>query len=296
MRYALQELQADAVMEMDADFSHLPTDVPRLLAALEAGADFVIGSRYVKGGKIPETWGWQRKTISRWGNILARYLVGLYLVKDCTAGFRVIRGAVLRKIDFHTLTSVQGYAFQIALLYQALLNQAVITEIPVDFVDRVRGVTKLGLSDIIEFLIDVWWIRFQASETFLKFAVVGLLGVGVNLVLFIGLVRLGLSQYIASPISIECSITSNFILNNFWTFKDRNARGTIWGKAVKFKAISLLALCVSYPTFVLLVLLFPRTPPYIHQLLAILPAILVNYFLNSSWTLKRQAVGRNRNL
>jgi dolichol-phosphate mannosyltransferase len=163
MRYALQELQADAVMEMDADFSHLPTDVPRLLAALEAGADFVIGSRYVKGGKIPENWGWLRKAISRWGNILARHLVGLYLVKDCTAGFRAIRGALLRKIDFHTLSSVQGYAFQIALLYQAWLNQAVIAEVPVDFVDRVRGATKLGFLDIIEFIIEVWRIRFKTG-------------------------------------------------------------------------------------------------------------------------------------
>ncbi len=293
MRYALQELQADAVMEMDADFSHLPADVPRLLAALEAGADFVIGSRYVKGGKIPENWGWRRQAISRWGNILTRCLVGLYPVKDCTAGFRAIRGGVLHQIDFHTLESVQGYAFQIALLYQARLNQAVITEIPVVFADRVRGATKLGLAEVIEFIIDVWWIRFQASETFLKFAVVGLLGVGVNLGLFLGLVGLGLSKYLASPLSIEGSIISNFILNNFWTFKDRNAQGTIWTRAVKFKGVSWLALGVSYTTFILLVLLFPRTPPYIPQLLAILPATLVNYFLNSSWTFKRPAVGGN---
>jgi dolichol-phosphate mannosyltransferase len=160
MRYALQELQADAVMEMDADFSHLPADVPRLLAALDAGADFVIGSRYVEGGTIPEGWGWLRKAISLWGNIMARYLAGLYPVQDCTAGFRVIRGTVLRKIDFNTLAAVKGYVFQVALLNQAILNQAVIKEIPVDFVDRVRGVTKLGFSDICEFLLNVWWIRF----------------------------------------------------------------------------------------------------------------------------------------
>jgi hypothetical protein len=67
----------------------------------------------------------------------------------------------LRKIDFHTLSSVQGYAFQIALLYQAWLNQAVIAEVPVDFVDRVRGATKLGFLDIIEFIIEVWRIRFK---------------------------------------------------------------------------------------------------------------------------------------
>ena len=92
MTYALKELRAEAVMEMDADFSHKPEDVPRLLAALDAGADFVIGSRYVPGGSIPDNWGRLRQAISRWGNILARYLAGLYRVKDCTAGFRAIRG------------------------------------------------------------------------------------------------------------------------------------------------------------------------------------------------------------
>ena len=113
----------------------------------------------------------------------------------------------------------------------------------------------------------------------------------MNLGLFLGMVGLGLSKYLASPLAIEGSIISNFILNNFWTFKDRNAPGTIWARAVKFKGVSLLALGVSYATFILLALLFPGTPPYIPQLLAILPATLVNYFLNSSWTFKRPAVG-----
>ena len=292
MTYALKELQAEAVMEMDADFSHKPEDVPRLLAALDAGSDFVIGSRYVPGGSIPENWGRLRLALSRWGNIFARYLAGLHRVKDCTAGFRAIRAALLREIDFQALTRVQGYAFQITLLNLAMHRKAVIAEVPVEFIDRVRGATKLGLCDITEFLLNVWWIRFQASKTFLKFAAVGSLGVVVNLGLFILLVRLGLSKYLASPISIECAMISNFILNNFWTFKDRHARGSIWTKAAKFKGVSLLALGVSYGAFVLLNLLSPRTPAYILQFLAIFPATLVNYFLNSYWTFKaRKSAG-----
>ena len=286
MTYALKELQAEAVMEMDADFSHLPADVPRLLAALDAGADFVIGSRYIPGGSIPENWGRLRQAISRWGNVFARYLAGLHRVKDCTAGFRAIRASLLRRIDFNTLAAVQGYAFQITLLNQAMINKAVIVEIPVVFVDRVRGATKLGLGDIVEFLLNVWWIRFQASKTFLKFAAVGAAGVLVNLGLFMLLVRFGLSKYAASPISIEVSIISNFFLNNFWTFKERNARGSLWTKGVKFKGVSLLALSVSYTAFIILTVTFPQTPAYIHQLLAIIPATLVNYFLNSYWTFK----------
>ncbi len=285
MKYALQELKAEAVMEMDADFSHKPADVPRLLAALDAGADFVIGSRYVKGGKIPDNWGWLRKAISRWGNVFARYLAGLYRVKDCTAGFRAIRGSILRRIDFDALT-VQGYAFQIALLNQAILNKAVIAEIPVEFVDRVRGATKLGLSDVIEFMVNAWWIRFQASQTFLKFAAVGMIGVLVNLGLFMLLVNLGLNKFIASPLAIELAIINNFFLNNFWTFSDRNSADPLLLKGLKFKGVSLLSLCVSYSAFLGLSLLFPHTSPYVHQAVAILPATLVNYFLNAYWTFR----------
>ena len=162
MQYALRELQAEAIIEMDADFSHKPEDVPRLIAALEAGGDFVIGSRYVKGGKIPDNWGHLRKALSRWGNICARYLAGLYRVRDCTTGFRAIRASLLRQIDFRNLT-VRGYAFHIVLLNQAMLLQGALWEIPVEFIDRERGATKLGLSDIIEFLINVFWIRFRRA-------------------------------------------------------------------------------------------------------------------------------------
>src|SRR5215469_7456376 len=78
MRHALSVLRADAVFEMDADFSHRPADIPRLLGALEGGADFVIGSRYVRGGTIPRQWSFHRRLNSRLGNIVARYVVGLY--------------------------------------------------------------------------------------------------------------------------------------------------------------------------------------------------------------------------
>ena len=285
MTHALQELHAEAVMEMDADFSHQPADVPRLLAILDGGADFVIGSRYIPGGSIPENWGRRRRAISRWGNIFARYLAGLYRVQDCTAGFRAIRGSLLQRIDFSSL-KVQGYAFQIALLNQAMLNQAVIREIPVDFIDRERGATKLGLADVLEFVVNVWWIRLQASRTFLKFAAVGIFGVVINLATFIVLVHLGVNKFLASPLAIELAIVNNFLLNNYWTFRDRNSSDRLLLKGLKFKGVSLLALCVSYATFLGLGVLFPHTAPYMHQAVAILPATVVNYFLNAYWTFR----------
>jgi dolichol-phosphate mannosyltransferase len=116
MTHALQQLGADSVFEMDADFSHKPEDVPRLMVNIDHGADFVIGSRYVPGGTIPKQWGAVRRANSLFGNIVARYVAGIYRVRDCTAGFRAIRRALLRRIDVSRLR-VQRYAFQVALLH-----------------------------------------------------------------------------------------------------------------------------------------------------------------------------------
>jgi dolichol-phosphate mannosyltransferase len=288
MEHALHSLGADAVMEMDADFSHDPEDVPRLVAELDKGADFVIGSRYVPGGRIPESWGFFRKMNSKWGNFFARYVAGLRKVRDCTAGFRAIRASVLKLIDFRSLR-VQGYAFQVALLNQALRRKAIVREIPVEFVDRVRGETKLGLCDILEFMKNAWWIRFDNSKTFLRFMTVGASGVAVNLLGFTTLLRMGMNKFLASPIAIELSILSNFALNSYWTFADRNHGTKAYLRGLMFNLVSFLALGISYSTFVILSFLFPDTLPHIHQVVGIVPATLVNYFLNSYWTFKENA-------
>ena len=285
MTYAMHTLGANAVFEMDADFSHKPEDVPRLMAEIDKGADFVIGSRYVPGGSIPMEWGFRRRMNSKFGNIVARYLAGIYPVRDCTAGFRAIRTTILQNIDFSEL-GVKGYAFQVALLHQAVVLKAKIVEIPVDFIDRTKGESKLGIRDIIEFILNAWWIRFNSLKTFLQFAVVGASGVVVNLGFFTLFLMAGLNKYIASPIAIEISIISNFLLNNFWTFRSRKTKDRIRIKGLKFNAVSFLALGVSYGTFVALSIFFPDEQPQLHQLVGIIPATLLNYFLNSYWTFK----------
>lgn len=285
MLHAMDELNAEVVFEMDADFSHKPEDVPRLMAEIDRGADFVIGSRYVPGGSIPEEWGLYRRLNSRFGNIVARYLAGIYSVRDCTAGFRAIRTSVLRSIDFAKL-GVQGYAFQVALLHAVTVEKARIVEVPVNFIDRCYGDSKLGLRDIVEFVANAWWIRFESSKTFIKFLAVGATGVAVNLGFFTLLLFLGLNKFVASPISIEISIISNFLFNNYWTFRDRNTKDKTRIKGLKFNTVSLLSLILSYGTFVILSLFFPDVQPQVHQFIGIIPATLINYFLNSYWTFK----------
>src|SRR5579862_4500216 len=265
MRHALDVLHADAVFEMDADFSHRPADVPRLLAALEAGADFVIGSRYVRGGTIPKEWALHRRLNSRFGNLVARYLAGIYRVHDCTAGFRAIRNTLLRA---------------------AAAEGAKVVELPVDFVDRTAGESKLGLRDILEFLRSAAWIRFQSSRVFIDFCLVGASGVVVNLGLFTVLLALGVNKFVASPIAIQCSIVTNFFANNYWTFRRRRLLGPLHARGLRFNVVAILSLAISTLTFVILSGVLPRVAPQVHQLLGVIPATLVNYFLNSYWTFR----------
>jgi dolichol-phosphate mannosyltransferase len=280
MRHALDVLRADAVMQMDADFSHQPEDVPRLISALEAGADFVIGSRYVAGGSIPPEWSAWRKLISRVGNLIARYVAGLYRVRDCTAGFRAIRATLLANINLSHL-NVQGYAFLVALLHAALVHKAVIQEIPVAFIDRTKGHSKLGLHDMVEFLLNAWWIRLYTYRTFVKFSLVGLLGVTVNVGCFTALLSLGLNKYLASPIAIEVAILWNFLCHNAWTLRWRDTTDGTPMQGLKFNVVSFLSLGISYLTFILLSLYFPTGQPQLYQIIGMVPAALVNYFLNS---------------
>ena len=293
MRYALDVLGADTVFEMDADFSHLPQDLPRLMTNIDHGADFVIGSRYVQGGTIPREWGAHRRAASLCGNIVARYIAGTYRVRDCTAGFRAIRGDLLRAIDLDGLR-VQGYAFQVALLHAAVTQGAKVVEVPVDFIDRKVGESKLGFRDVLEFVASAAWLRFQSSRTFLKFAAVGATGVVVNLGVFTWLLSTGMNKFLASPLAIEASIVSNFFLNNFWTFRQRKTRARKRIKGLKFNAVSLVALGISYGTFVLLSHLFPDVAPQVHQLIGIVPATAVNYFLNSYWTFREDREQRSQ--
>jgi len=158
--YATEILGADVVLEMDADFSHNPSDIPRLISEIFTGKDFVIGSRYVDGGTIPKNWSKIRKANSKLGNIMARYVAGLGSVRDCTGGFRAIRTSLLIKINLQSL-GVKGYAFQISLLHAAKHNHAKISEIPIHFIDREHGKSKIGFQDISEFILTTFTLRFS---------------------------------------------------------------------------------------------------------------------------------------
>ena len=156
--HALDNVGADAVVQMDADFSHDPADARRLLDRLAEGADAALGSRYVAGGGIDERWPARRRWLSSAGNALARRLAGLGSVRDCTGGFRAMRAGALRAASAGRLP-VRGYAYQIALLHRLLRTGARVVEEPIFFRERERGSTKLGARDAIEFLYCVGRLR-----------------------------------------------------------------------------------------------------------------------------------------
>ena len=138
---------AELVLEMDCDFSHDPADVPRLIDAAENGADLVLGSRYVPGGGT-RNWGLARRLISRGGSVYT----GLFLhmgVKDPTGGFKCFRRQVLEQLDLDSVTP-RGYAFQIELTYRAKQAGFKVVEIPITFVDRVVGQSKMSRSVVLE--------------------------------------------------------------------------------------------------------------------------------------------------
>jgi dolichol-phosphate mannosyltransferase len=286
MCHALDALQADLVIEMDADFSHKPEDVARLLSEIEAGEDFVIGSRYVEGGTISSEWGRLRRYISRGGNMAARHIAGMSQIRDCTAGFRAIRASLLRRIKLEGLRT-QGYAFQVALLHAAIEEGGKIREIPVDFVNRKYGKSKLGFSDVMEFMMNVWWIRLQSVKAFIKSVIVAASGILVNLGSFTLLLQVGMNKYIASPIAIGLSIAWIILVKNYRTFRLSETNTWMHIRNLKFNLVSIIGMMVSYGTFVALSLAFPDIAPQINQLIGVVPAMLVNYSLNNYWTFRR---------
>jgi dolichol-phosphate mannosyltransferase len=152
------ERGAELVVEMDCDFSHDPKDVPRLLEAA-ADADLVLGSRYVPGGGV-ENWGLVRRVISAGGSLYARVLLGVP-VRDLTGGFKCFRRAVLEALDLDAVHS-KGYAFQIELTYRALRRGFRVREVPIRFVDREVGGSKMSRAIVLEAIWKVPLLRFAA--------------------------------------------------------------------------------------------------------------------------------------
>lgn len=147
--------ESRVIIEMDADFSHDPADLPRLVEAVEDGADLAIGSRYVAGGSTPD-WPIVRQLVSKTGNLYARIMLGIP-IRDATAGFRAFRREALAQLPYEK-AEASGYGFQVEMAWRAVEKGLNVVEVPIAFRDRTRGKSKMGLAIVTEamWLVTVW--------------------------------------------------------------------------------------------------------------------------------------------
>jgi len=283
--YALKNLGADLIIQMDADGQHDPGLIPKFIG-LAKNYDVVIGSRFVEGGSTPYFSSY-RLLLSKLGNFLVRYLGAAYVIRDCTSGYRVIKREILVKCQPSSFPT-RGYSFQSWLICELLRQGATIKESPIIFAKRETGESKLSLADQLEFFLNIVRIRFNNSEDFIKYCLVGLSGVIVNLGVYYYLTRfISFPITLSSPIAIEASIISNFFLNNFWTFKARPVKKSFQTRLVNFHLVAGVAGIINYLLFLALVYLV-NIYDILAVLLGIAIGIIFNYAGNSLWTFRKE--------
>jgi len=236
MDHAFHKLGADVIFEFDADLSHDPQKIPALLKKIDQGNDLVLGSRYVKGGSIPSNWGLHRKFLSVFGNLVIMFVITDFRIRDWTAGFRAITKEVYEAVHKEMSAGrFTGYTFQIGFLHKAVRRGFKVAEVPINFVDRVEGESKLGAEYIKNTLLYILKARYEeiVNHRIFKFLVTGTIGALTQLIslqifrLFVpteSVIRL----QIANLGAVEMAMIATFGLNNVWTFADRKLPINKW--------------------------------------------------------------------
>lgn len=248
-RYAMNELKADYVVEMDCDFQHRPIDLLRLLEKIDEGYDLVIGSRYVPGGKIPGDWGFTRKFLSIVGSWVCRIGFLMPKIHDFTTGFKLTK--VKGNLDTYNLDGFysNSFAYKIQMLAEMVNSGKKVAEVPIVFQPRVEGESKLIKNELGDFLrtIFLFQINNPKIHKLLKFGTVGGTGFVVNFIALRILRNCGFTETLSWALSTELAIINNYIFNNIWTFKDQEIKGlkqTIF-KFLQFNLTSAGALLIQ---------------------------------------------------
>ncbi len=276
--YAINKLHAAVVFEMDADFSHSPNDIPFFLGQIEKGADFVIGSRYIRGGSIPQNWNWHRKIFSFLGNIIIRLGFMKPRISDWTSGHRAIKAWVVNSV-IDKVRNYSGYVFQVALLDEALKKNAKIAEVPINFKDRIYGESKINsFQYIAQTLLYVF-----THSSFIKYVVVGLVGAVLDFgISYLLIEKAKIIIWLSTIISAETAIISNFLFNNFWAFSHKRLEHkvtTYLKKFFHFNLISSGSLFIQAFGIQLLAYLFGQKWWYIYKVLVIVFIIIPYSYL-----------------
>jgi len=277
--YAVEKLNAYLILEMDADLQHDPKKINEFVHEIEKGADFVIGARYIKGGSIPANWGLYRKFLSVVGNLVVRFGFMKLKIADWTSGYRAIKTWVIKAI-LPSVKNYSGYVFQVAVLDNAIKNKAVIREVPLNFKDRTRGVSKINS---FQYVSQTLFYVFTHSS-FIKFVIVGFIGFFIDFgISFLLIEKIKTAVWLATLTSTESAIISNFLFNNFWSFKHKSIKtgrfSFILG-FLKFNLVSAGSVLIQTLGLPLFSNLFGQQYWYIYKVLIIAFVIIpYSYFL-----------------
>ncbi len=248
MRYAMDKIGADAILEMDADFQHPPRFVKDMVKAYLGGADYVIGSRYIPGGSVPKEWALSRKAVSYFGNLFIRLVLLKPKIHDLTTGFRLAKvKGVLNKIELEKLMELNRFAYKVDLLYQCIKNAKKTVEVPLEFASRTKDISKFNPKEMISTFKVAIILGIKDKQRFLKFGTVGFTGYIINASFLYLFSKQGFPEWASWALSTELAIISNFTFNNLWTFSSEKILGVgkLISKFLQFNLTSAGSLAIQ---------------------------------------------------
>lgn len=301
-RYAIRELKADILIQIDADLSHPPEVIPEMIQKINQGYDLVCGSRYAPGGS--NGYGLYRSFQSYCANQFCRFVLGIYPLREFMTSFRTMKRQTFEQVNLDNIPwQARSFVFQASFVYELIKSGARFIEVPIRFQNRRAGRSKmqtfLYIKDLVTYAVKT---RLRDSQQFRRFLAVGALGFTINAVgLFIFVEILHLYKPLASAISVEIAIISNFILNNFWTFShSKVAKNNAFLKFIQFNLSSVGAIFIQTATmWIGEHLITPFFPPrtfiaeYIYWLYFVLGVgigLFYNYFMYSRVIWKKKPV------
>ncbi|MFH1601730.1 MAG: glycosyltransferase [Candidatus Shapirobacteria bacterium] len=297
-RQAMNKMGADVVIEFDSDLQHPPETIPVLLSEINNGADYVLGSRKIKGGSNSKGWGFKRLFFSEVGGLVARFVLffpfkNFFQITDPTTGLKASRvKGFVDKMDMDHLYS-KKFGYKLEFLYKMIGLGAKVKEIPLQFQIRKAGESKITGGTAKDIFRTVFLLRWhdKTTQKFIKFGTVGFLGYLVNAISLALFARRGFPEWSAWLFSTELAIISNFTWNNLWTFKDEKFTeiSKIVGKFLQFNLTSGGALLIQTAAGTFLTNIFGVQ---YRQLL--LPLIILFLVLPYNWLMYNKVIWKKK--
>lgn len=267
-KYCEEKINPYLIIQIDADGQHDPDKIPEFIIKIEEGADFVVGTRYSKGGSIPSNWGLHRKILSIGANFVIKFGFMKLKVTEWTNGYRAIKFWLVKNAYNH-LENYSGYVFQVAFLDFAIKNNAVLGEIPIHFKERTTGISKINA---FQYSFQTFLYVFNNSS-FIKYVIVGFAGFFVDFgISYIAIEKFHRPVWLGTILSGETAIICNFFLNNYWSFAHKRIKGGLtsflWS-FFKFNLVTSGSVLIQIGLLQLLIMLMGKQFWYIYKVLII---------------------------